>query len=511
MTFKPPKLTAKLIEAISGMYLSPRYDNPMPTPQFHRDCWEEYCSDYPNVMAIAPRDHAKSTALTFDFTLAAAVTRWADYIIIIGSTEDKAAEQLSNISDELHTNKELRDDFEISHFEADAKTEIIVVCKDGHKFRILARGAEQKIRGSMWKGKRPNLIVADDMEDDEQVENVERRKKFRRWFFRAAKQSLSKSGKIRVHGTILHEDSLLSRLRKNKMWHCKFYKAHESYDDFSNILWPQRWTEQQLRDKQKEFEEDGDATGYAQEFLNDPQDRTDTYLKESQFRAMSDDDKELEKLYYAGCDFAVSKQDHANRTSLTVGGRAVGSNTYIVDQRVDRWDPLEWITEMFELQIRYNIQIWFVEGGVIWNAVSSLIYQEMLSETRSPPMVEIFGSKDIYLNIEVLNPVKDKGVRGRSYQKRMRAGTMRFNTSAEWYESYKEENLRFTGVAQARLDDQFDSTATLCMGIDKLPMLTEDDIAEGNEIEEEDEIEQEEREYYNQAGFHGERNRVTGY
>src|SRR5215510_3229625 len=433
------KLTGPLIEAFAGTFLSVRYDDPKPTPQFHRECLELYASDYPNCMAVAPRDHAKSTGLTFDYMMAEMCFRTSDYAILIGSTEDKAAEQLSNISEELHTNEDLRQQFDIAGFEVDQKTDIIVVCKDGHRFRILARGAEQKIRGAMWKGKRPNLIVCDDMEDDEQVESVERRKKFRRWFFRAAKQALSKKGKIRVHGTILHEDSLLSRLLKNKMWQSKFYKAHQSYDDFSNILWPQRWTEKQLRDKQREFEEDGDATGYAQEFLNDPSDRSDSYLKENQFRSISDVESQQEKLYYAGCDFAVSKQDHANRTSFTIGGRLIGGVTAIVDQYVERADPLEWIKELFYLQLRWNLQVVFVEGGQIWASLSSLIYQEMLAETRSPPMVEEFGLKDIYLNIEVLNPVKDKGVRGRSFQKRMKAGTMRFDTEAEWYQSYKQE------------------------------------------------------------------------
>ena len=508
----PIRLTGPLIEAFAGTFLSHRYDDPMPTPYFHREAWDLYASDAPAAGVVAPRDHAKSTSLTFDYVLAAACWRVADYIIIIGSTEEKASEQLSNISEELHENIDLREEFGIVDFETDQKTEIIVVCEDGYRFRILARGAEQKIRGAMWKGKRPNLIVCDDMEDDEQVESIDRRKKFRRWFFRAAKQALSKSGKIRVHGTILHEDSLLSRLLKNKMWQFKFYKAHQSYDDFSNILWPERWTEQQLRDKQREFEEDGDATGYAQEFLNDPQDRSDSYLKDNQFRPMSDSDKQSEKLYYAGCDFAVSKQDHANRTSFTVGGRDTSPNTYIVDQLVDRWDPLEWIAEMFYIQLRWNIQLWFVEGGVIWNAVSPLVYQEMLGETRSPPMIDLFGHKDIYLNIEVLNPVKDKGVRGRSYQKRMKAGTMRFDSESEWFPSYKLENLRFTGVAQARLDDQFDSTATLCIGLDKVAALTEEDIADGNTVEEEDdEMEIEEREFYRSQGRMGQRNSVTGY
>ena len=508
----PVRLTGPLIEAFAGTFLSPRYDNPMPTPVFHREVWKLYASSEPAAYAVAPRDHAKSTGFTFDFILAEVCFRISDYVILIGSTEDKAAEQLSNISEELHENVDLREEFGIVGFETEQKTEIIAICDDGHRFRILARGAEQKIRGAMWKGKRPNLIVCDDMEDDEQVESVERRKKFRRWFFRAAKQSLSKTGRIRVHGTILHEDSLLMRLHKNRMWVGLFYKAHRSYDDFTDILWPQRWTKKQLQDKQKEFEEDGDASGYAQEFLNDPSDRSDSYLKENQFRPMSDSDKEAEKLYYAGCDFAISKMDNANRTSFTVGGRLVGGTTTIVDQFVGRVDPLDWIKEMFYLQLRWNIQVWFVEGGSIWGTISSLVYQEMLADTRSPPMVEEFGQRDIYLNLEVLNPVKEKGVRGRSFQKRMRAGTMRFDTKAEWYEGYKLENLKFTGVAQAKLDDQFDSTATLCIGLDKLPVITDEDIADAareQELEDED-MDEDELSFTRQFGG-GERNRVTGY
>lgn len=511
---KPLKVTGPLVEAFSGTFLSGRYDDPVTTPPFHRECWALYCSDITNCGIAAPRDHAKSTALTFDFILAMVCFRAYDYIIVIGSTEEKAAEQLSNISGELHDNQDLREEFGIAGFETDQKTDIVVSCTDGHRFRIIARGAEQKIRGAMWNGKRPNLIVCDDMEDDEQVESKDRRKKFRRWFFRAAKQSLSKSGKIRVHGTILHEDSLLSRLVKNKMWEFKVYKAHQSYDDFSNILWPARWTEQQLRDKRTEFEEDGDSTGYAQEFLNDPYDRSDSYLRADQFIPMSDEERAAPKLYYAGADFAISKADNNNRTSLTIGGRLVGSLTCIVDQVVGRWDTLEWIREMFHLQLKWNIQVWYVEDGSIWKSVAPLIYQEMIGDTRSPPMVREFGERDIYMNLEPITPQKDKGVRGRSYQKRMKARTMRFDTEAHWFPSFKEENLRFTGVAQARLDDQFDSPATLCVGLDRLPMMGEDDF-DNAQVQEEpmNEIEEEEMAYYRQHGgtqVDG-RSAVTGY
>lgn len=455
-----------LIEAFAGTFLSGRYDDPQPTPPFHREAWKLYASNEPQAGCVAPRSHAKSTGLTFDYILAEVLFRRSDYVILISSTEDKAAEQLSNISDELHDNEDLRREFDVASFEVDGKTDIIVVMADGHRFRVLARGAEQKIRGAMWKGKRPNLIVCDDMEDDEQVENKDRRAKFRRWFFRAAKQALSKGGRIRVHGTILHEDSLLARLRKNPEWKFLFYKAHASFDDFSNILWPQRWNEAELRAIQREFVADGDAGGYSQEWLNDPQDNAESYLRRDDFLPMRfPEDYEVPKRVCAGWDFAVSKADLSNRTSCTVGGLDTSNLLHFLDFRVGRWHPSVtkdekargdkgWVDLMFEVDSRWHPERHYVEGGMIWNSVKNIVYQEMRERGH-------------FLDLVVLNPVKDKASRGTGLRKRHRAGATRWNTQAEGFEGAMEEMLRFTGVTAARLDDQFDSAATLVMGFDQ--------------------------------------------
>lgn len=505
----PVRLTADLIEAFSGTFLSPRYDEPKPTPPFHREAWALYASDYPQCGCVAPRDHAKSTALTFDFILASVLFRTSDYVIIIGSTEEKAAEQLSNISDELHDNIDLREEFEVDDFETDGKADIIVRMRDGHRFRVLGRGTEQKIRGAMWNGKRPNLIVGDDLEDDEQVESKERRGKCKRWFFRAAKQALSKSGKIRIHGTILHEDSLLARLCKNKTWRFLFYKAHRSFDDFSELLWPERWTVEQLKQRREEFIADGDSAGYSQEFMNDPQDSMSAFLRKDDFIPMKGDDYERPKVVNVGWDFAVSKADLANRTSCTVGGKDAGNVLHFLDFRVGRWNPsvspvekekgeIGWIDLMFEVEQRWRSQAQdgqithFVEGGVIWNAVKNVVYQEM-------------QERDRFLNIEVLNPVKDKATRGMALKKIHRAGATRWNTQAEGYEGAKEELLKFTGSAAARLDDQFDSAATLAIGFSGTALVEQEDFFS----DEEHELE---RGFWNRGG-EAERGRsaVTGY
>jgi len=486
------KLSADLIESFGGTFISPKYDQLCPTPAFHRSCWALYASEEPAVCVVAPRDHAKSSALTMVYTLSEVLFRSSDYVILVGSTEDGAAEQLGNITEELAENEDLIREFGVKKFLRTSTTDIICEMNDGYRFRILARGAEQRIRGRLWKGKRPNLLVCDDMEDDEQVENADRRRKFRIWFFRAAKQALSKSGKIRVHGTILHDDSLLSRLRKNRTWKHLFYAAHRSFDDFSDILWPERWSEKQLRARRQEFIEDGDSAGYSQEFLNNPLDHSDAFLKQADFLPMSAEDYESDKMVCAAADFAVSRADKANRTSFTVGGKDVNNLLHFIDQRVDRWDPTEWIEEMFSIQQRWNPLVFWVEDGVIWKSVKSMIYREM--QTR-----------DIRINFEAILPVKDKGTRGRSYQRRMRSGQCRFDKHADWYPGFEQENLRFTGAAAATLDDQFDSAALLSRGFDDFSHVEPEDFFTEDEWEME-------RGFWNRPkGTVDGRSAVTGY
>jgi len=465
-----PKLTAELIESFAGIYLSPRYDSAQPTPDFHREAWEMYCTDYRQCAVAAPRNHAKSTGLTHDFILANVCFRQEDYVILVGSSEEMAIEHLGDIANELRENDELRRDFNVQRFVTDQKSDIIIQCSDGHQFRIIARGSEQKIRGRKWHGTRPGLIVFDDIEDDEQVESRDRRRKFRRWFFRACKQALRDQGRIRGHGTILHEDSLLARLMKDKTWHTKLYKAHESFSDFSNILWVEKFPEIRLRQIRQEFIEQGDAPGYSQEYLNDPFDNEDAYLRRVDFLPMGPDDYDKDKIFHVGVDFAISRLDHANRTSITVGGKDADNLVHIVDQLKGRWGTGRIIDELFATQDAWNPDLVFVEDGQIWKTLAPTIYKEM-------------QLRDRWINFVPITPSKDKAVRGRPFQRRHRARGMRYDKTADWYEEYEAELTRFTGLGEAVLDDQFDSTALLMLGFDTLPEVEKDDFMTEEEAE----------------------------
>lgn len=462
-------LTADLIEAFSLSYLQRGFDNPKPIPNMHREAWQLYCSGVEQAAVAAPRGHAKSSALTHTFTLASLLFRVDDYAIVVSATEELAIEYLGDIARELTENEDLITDFGLKGFVTQSKTELVLEFKDGEQFRVLARGSGQKMRGRKWRGKRPGLIICDDLEDDEQVESIDRRQKFRRWFFRAVKPALRRGGKLRIHGTILHDDSLLARLMKDKSWNTLFYKAHESFDDFSNILWPEQFSEADLRAIRQSFIEQFDASGYSQEYLNDPFDNNEAFLRKEDFIPMAEEDFAKEKRCAIGVDFAISKKDKANRTSMTVGGQCADNLLHVVHQVTGRWDTIEIIDNMFELEEIHCPEVWFVEDGVIWKAIEPMLKAEMLK-------------RGVFLHLSPVLPLRDKATRGRSFQKRMRAGACRFNTRAPWYVGYQAELLRFTGYSDAVLDDQFDSSAILSRGIDSLSVPEETDFMDDDEL-----------------------------
>jgi hypothetical protein len=66
----------------------------------------------------------------------------------------------------------------------------------------------------------------------------------------------------------------------------------------------------------------------------------------------------------------------------------------------------------------------------------------------------------------------------------MRAQRCRFNKEAEWYPGYEQELLLFTGVTEAKADDQFDSTTILHRGFNQMTVvLEEEDFLDDDELE----------------------------
>lgn len=457
-------LDPQLIEGFQKTFLLSGFDAPRPTPAFHRELWADFCSPYQYVAEAAPRGHAKSTAGTKTFSLAALLFGFRDYELIVSASEATAVSHVQDIRKELVENEALIECFKIHGLSKDNEAEIV-----GHvgerAFKITAKGAEQKLRGLKWRNRRPNLILVDDLEDDEQVESQDRREKLRRWFFRALLPMGSDDCLIRVVGTILHEDSLLARLIRNKHWTSKLYRAHAAFDDFGRILWPEKFSEAILRGKRDMFVADGEDSSYSQEYLNEPIAPTNIYFAPKGFIPLTTASRRAPKTYYVGIDFAISKAQHADRTAIVVAGLTPENKLCVVDVRADRWDSAEIIEEMFAVQRAYCPDLWFAEAGHIEKTLGPFLNAEMLAQ-------------DVWLNIDALVPTQDKVARARSYQGRHKSLGVEYDKDADWWPTYYHEMKTFP---RGQHDDRVDASALIGLGLAKLipaPSEEEEEEAE---------------------------------
>lgn len=347
----------------------------------------------------------------------------------------------------------------------DTSTDIIVEMHDGHRFRIIAKGSEQKIRGLKWGGKRPDLIICDDIEDDEQVLSKERREKFRNWFFSAVLPALSEYGVIRVVGTVLHMDSLLERLLNNSNWLSKRYQAHNK--DFSELLWPEMWPQKRLEAKRNEYIEEGFPEGYSQEYLNWPIDAESALFRRKDFLKIQEEDWNKPKTYYAAADFAISEKEKGDSTVIVVGGLDNEGYLYIVDVLKARMDSLEIMERLFEVNKRYEPEMFIFETEKVDKAIGPFLDREMMN-------------KGEFFRIEKMTPTKDKIQRAQGIAARMRQGGVKFDHDADWFPDLQDEMMKVTrsGV-RGKHDDQLDAMAWLGLGINKFHNApTEEELME---------------------------------
>lgn len=145
-----------------------------------------------------------------------AIRQTKRYSLIISSTIDVAKETLEFIKTELEENERLRADFDIV-IGGIWSGEDIVFSAAGQKIRFRAFGAGKRIRGANWLGRRPDLIICDDIENDENVESKTQREKLYNWFIKAILKLPGlhiKDYNLLFVGTKLHHDSLLSRIEE---------------------------------------------------------------------------------------------------------------------------------------------------------------------------------------------------------------------------------------------------------------------------------------------------------
>lgn len=179
----------------------------------------------------APRGHAKSTTFTFKDSIHAAVYGYKHYEIILSDSSEQAEGFLADIKTEFEENAAIREDF--GELEGKVWKAMVILLSNGTKIEAL--GAGKKIRGRRHKQWRPDLILCDDLENDENVNTADQRKKLRNWFYKAVSKAGDTYTDIVYIGTLLHFDALLANVANNPSYKTVKYQGVISFATNSEL------------------------------------------------------------------------------------------------------------------------------------------------------------------------------------------------------------------------------------------------------------------------------------
>lgn len=444
-----------------------------PSPEFHKELdaiWQQGVlkGQYPITpvkikeisrmngtkrVAAAPRGHAKSTTLTFKGTMHAIVYGYKHYPIIISDSSEQAEGFLDNIRVEFEENEFLKEDFG----DLTGKVWRSNVLITSTNIKVEAIGSGKKIRGRKHRNWRPDLIVLDDIENDENVRTPEQRSKLENWFLKAVSKAGDDYTDIVYIGTLLHYDSLLAKTLKNPGYKAIKYKAVISFSKADDLWkkWEDIYTDlsndNHEEDARAYFEANRDAmlegtqvlweeklsyydlmvmrvtegeASFNSEEQNEPINPEDCIFNKEWFEFYNEaeiDFNSLDYMFFGFVDPSLGKTKHSDFSAIiTMAKHKVSGYMYVMDADIERRHPDKIIEDVLEKErwLRRDFGRGYKKFGA-----ETVQFQWFLKEE----LAKASAKAGLYLPIEEVPQVSDKTMRVQTLQPDVKNHYIKFN------------------------------------------------------------------------------------
>jgi len=231
---------------------------------FHEE-WSELADMRDEIVPVAaPREHAKSTFFSFGVPLHDICHELRHYILIISDTNDQATGFTLPIRAELEENPRIKHDF--GDLQSPYGRRRVIWSKNDfvtmNGVRVLARGHGEKVRGTKHRQYRPDRVIVDDFENDQNVKNPKLVKDGLDWLLQTVFGSLEEHYSMIMVGNLFAPRSILSQLinMKDEETGEKLYPYAKVYDCWIDYgkpaqrpLWSTRWTAERLEKRRKKM------------------------------------------------------------------------------------------------------------------------------------------------------------------------------------------------------------------------------------------------------------------
>lgn len=359
----------------------------------------------------APRGLGK-TSIARAVAIRGILFRDYNFIVYISNSATLAEMQTETIKHELLTNKFIKQVFgsiKLSDYDgADDTFSKMAWVAFGNTF-ILPRGSGQQVRGLNWMGKRPDLIIIDDLEDKNEILNERIRENQRNWFFSDVLKTESAYGnpaKIIYIDTVKHEDSLLELLLNAPEWNSvRLSICDDNYNSFdTNYM-----TTEEIKKEVDEHRAKGLLDLFYMERMNIPIATVDAVFKQEYFRYFEDYGEELvitvtdesgkvdkervptsRLLHVTIVDPAKTLQLHSAESAIvTMAVDRESHKIFVRDIFHGKVRPDALYNEMFRQVEVFNSNILAVEVTSLHQFISQPIEQEMMLRHIHPVFAEL--------------------------------------------------------------------------------------------------------------------------
>lgn len=243
-----PAIRAELRKSLAGfalIYLH-HYFN-LEFADFHKELFRVIQNPKEEMIAITGfRGSAKSTLTSFALPLWLALEGKHPFIILLSDSDTQMQMNVQNIKRELEDNPLILADYGMQYSAKRNWSKGQLLLKND--VMLLGRARGMKVRGLRWRQNRPSLLVGDDLESLDWVQKKENRDKTERWFTSEVIPAVQEDkSKIVVVGNLLHNDALMARLKKNKLFRCLDYPLIKN----GACTWKAKYPTQEALDRQK--------------------------------------------------------------------------------------------------------------------------------------------------------------------------------------------------------------------------------------------------------------------
>ena len=408
---------------------------------FHED-WSEILLRGTGHFAIEAFRESAKTQIVIRGNLLHALTFPSferSYLVVICATQRTASKKLQEVSREFLASPVMSG--LVSEIIENSGLAFEVKYHTGAVVRIEAYGKGAAVRGLSWGSKRPDLVIIDDPQDEEDTRSETVTANDWDWFLSDV-FFLGKSTRIFLIGNNLGERCIIEQVIRNAEQLNFTARRIPILTPEGKSAWPSRWPLYEIEKERDYFALLG---------------KTDVWYRNKMCQCISPDSQKFKREYfkyfdtldthgmniYTTVDLAISQKPNADYSAaVTVGVNSAG-HWFVLDVEYGRYDPSSTIDAIFSAVEKWRPLCVGIEVVAYQAALQHFLEKEM-------------PRRGTFFRIQALKAEKKKEIRIDAIQPRFAVGTVWFKRNAVWLERLEGELLAYPHGAH---DDVIDALA----------------------------------------------------